>query len=366
MPKSPSLDTAPRLLQQVLERFQLGNCVAAITPLGEGLINQTLRVDAANGERYVLQRLNDRVFPQPSQVMENLVRITTHLRHKGVPSLELIPCLHAKLWVSTNDGGVWRCLRFVAESTTYQDSGRASVLHDAAAAFGRYCAALADLPGPRLHTVIPSFHDTPRRVEMLRFAMRADPQNRLQQVQADADTLLASQDIASRLALPAQSGELPRRVVHNDTKLNNVLFHRRSGKALCVIDLDTTMPGLALHDFGDLVRSAATVVDSDATVHLATNRFADLLGGYLAAMWPLLGDAELHYLVDAPLVIAYELALRFLTDFLDGDRYFETTRPDQNLDRCRRQIALLRDMQNRYDDLRRIADAQVGSVSQGG
>jgi aminoglycoside phosphotransferase (APT) family kinase protein len=337
--------------------FDLDGPVLQVAPLGAGLINTTLSVRTAAGGRYVLQRLNRQVFPDPAAVMQNLRRVTSHLAGVGVPTLELIRTRGGADWLQADPGETWRCTRYLAHSRVWQDAPDPGVAYRAACAFGRFAAALADLPAPRLHETIPGFHDTPARLQALREAIAADRCGRVREAARESDAVLQRAAAAEVLQAAARAGELRERVVHNDTKLNNVLFDRDSGEVLSVIDLDTVMPGLLPHDFGDLVRSAAAVAGPDSLPVLDPARFAALAEGYVVGAGRLLTPAERHYLAVAPAVITLELAARFLTDYLQGDRYFQIRHPQDNLQRCRTQLALLGSLERQADDLRRTLAA---------
>lgn len=325
-------------------------------PLGSGLIHTTYLCTYQDGGRrwcYVHQRINPRVFPEPQLLMENVRRVTEHLhrrlRDQGVSdahrrALSLIPTVQGALLWADGQGGWWRTYRYIGRSRTYDVAPAADVTRRAAAAYGDFVRRLADLPGPPLHETLPGFHDTPARRRALLRALEADACNRAGEASDAIEAVLARGVTAAALVHP----ELPMRVVHNDTKINNVLFDVRSGEALCVLDLDTVMPGLILHDFGDLARSAAAGPEDAAgggAGGLSLGRFEALVQGYLEGTGDLLTPGELEHLALAPRVITLELAMRFLTDHLEGDRYFKMAHPGHNLERCRAQLRLLAEME---------------------
>ncbi len=330
-------------------------------PLSVGLIHEShvVACHAPDGaRRYLLQRINTEVFRSPEQVMGNLLRVTTHLRRKVAERgdadpdrrvLTVVPARDGGAWRVDGAGRWWRAYAFVEGARSYDRPPSAETARRAAAAFGRFVADLADLPTPRLHETVPGFHDSPARYRALEVAAGADPMGRAASVGAELRALASRRDLLGVVQQAADRGEVPERVVHNDTKLNNVLFDVATGEALCVVDLDTVMPGLAPYDYGDLVRSAASEAPEDArdpgAVRLALPLHRAVTQGWLEPMAPLLTPGEAELLPLAPIVVALELAARFLTDYLDGDRYFRTTYPGHNLDRCRSQLALAADME---------------------
>ncbi len=357
---SPITEADSQLLVTVIAEFELDAPVVRVQPFGAGLINKTLRLDTVGGHRYVLQCLNATVFPRPVAVMQNQCRVLQHLRTKGRLTLELIGTRTGEAWTSDVNGQIWRCYRYIGNSRTYTSTGDPAIVLEAARAFGQFTADLADLPGPPLHAVIPGFHDTPTVFRSLLRAVREDALHRAAATARETEALLSRREL-SELFLPlSTNGELPRRNVHNDTKLGNILFHGEQPEALCVIDLDTVMPGLILHDIGDMVRSAAsTRAESEyPTVDLVL--LASLADGYLSALGEGLTPAERRLIPDSPRVITLELALRFLVDHLRGDRYFRIDHPGQNLERCRSQLALLADMDAKADRMRDLWEAARG------
>ncbi|NIV75236.1 MAG: phosphotransferase [Gammaproteobacteria bacterium] len=350
------------LPQGLAAAFAGGAPLVEARPLGSGLIHRTCLCTYAVGGgdvRYVHQRINTRVFGDPAALMENIRRVTGHLRHRlsaqGVPDLErrvltLVPAGDGAPFWRDPHGGCWRTYLYIAHARTHDVAPDPAVARAAARAYGAFVRALADLPGPSLHETIPGFHDTVARRDALLRVVAADPVNRARNVRSEIDFILARESTASALA----SARLPVRVVHNDTKINNVLFDELSGQALCVLDLDTVMPGLVLHDFGDLARSAAAGPEDSAAGGLRLPYFQALVEGYLEGAGDVLTAEELDRLALAPRVITLELAMRFLTDDLAGDVYFKVARERHNLERCRAQLRLLADMENAEQAMRDI------------
>lgn len=351
-------ETDSRAVKAVISDFELDEAVTHVAPLGKGLINRTLRVRTRGGRQFVLQRLNSRVFPQPILVMRNLVRVLEHLRAKRRITLELIHTVSGGAWTTDTNNDTWRCFGYLTDSRTYASTNDRVVIREAARAFGQFALDLTDLPEPPLQEVIPGFHDTLARFRSLQDAVRDDVMNRAAAASREIAELFSHQDLSELFARPAATGELPRRNVHNDTKLANVLFHRKHAAALCVIDLDTVMPGLVLHDVGDFIRAAASTRGESEFPALDLVQFETLVEGYLSALGPLLTPSERYFLPDSPRVITLELAIRFLVDYLQGDRYFQTESPGQNLERCRSQLALLADMAAKADRMRTVWEAK--------
>ena len=346
-----------QIIATVIADFGFKNRIALIEPLGEGLINDTLRLQTHEGRQYVLQHINLAVFPRPTLLMQNLCRVLAHLQAKGRKSLELVKTVSGDAWVTDGSNHVWRCFHYLADSQNFSLTNEPAIVREAARAFGQFVVDLADLPKPWLHEVIPGFHDTPARFRALERAVKEDVAHRAAAAGPEIESLLSRQELSDLFVRPTQSGELPRRNVHNDTKLNNVLFRRNQTKTLCVIDLDTAMPGLLLHDVGDMIRSAASTRSENQFPAMDMVLFESLAEGYLSTAGTLLTAAERYYLPDSPRVMTLELASRFLLDYLQGDQYFRTDYPGQNLQRCRSQLALLADMDAKSDRMRAVWEA---------
>ncbi len=313
-------------------------------------------------ERYIHQRINTQVFRDPGGMMDNIRRVTGHLRRKleagvgGVFSrqvLRLVPTRGGEpLWWD-NLGGYWRTYRYVEDSRAFFAIETPEQARKAAAAFGEFVGLLGDLPGPRLHETIPDFHNTPARLRRLLEVVEADPHNRAAAVRSLIDFILAREAHVGLAPRPRDEGELPERCVHNDTKINNVLFHARTGEVLCLVDLDTVMPGSVLHDFGDLARTGvcpAREGERDLSrVEVRLPVFESLARGYLEGAGGLLTATEVELLAFSARLITLELGIRFLTDHLEGDIYFRAAYPEHNLDRCRHQFRLLEELERQYD-----------------
>ncbi len=336
--------------------FALGGRPRSVAPAGEGLINDSYRVDCED-QAFLLQRLNPRVFARPALVMENIQRVTGHLvprmRHRHPQDwerrvLQLMPTRDGNPALRDSSGHWWRVFRFVKDSLTYQSTPDAGTAYAAARAFGVFVRDLADLPGPPLHETITGFHDTPARLEALLRAVDQDRFNRAPACEKALEQILRHRRLADSL----KAVDLPTRAVHNDTKINNVLFDASGRQACCVVDLDTVMPGSPLHDFGDLVRSAAAMQQKGG-MGLDIELFDALLKGWLSGMGETLGVQEKELIAISPQVITLELAIRFLTDYLEGDCYFKVQSAEQNLQRSLEQLTLLASMRAQEDRMRR-------------
>lgn len=323
------------LARAAARQFALGGEVAGLERQPGGHINQSWRVSVAGAgaaRRYLLQRINSHVFPQPELVMDNVARVTNHL----AGAITLVPTHHGKQWLS-DDSGVWRVFPFIEHVVARQHANTAAEAEAAGYAYGRFQQQLASLPGPRLHEMIPGFHDTPARVTALERAVAEDRCGRVTNVRAEIESLLARHHLAHAL-----DGAGPERIVHNDAKFANLLLND-AGQVVAIVDLDTVMPGLPLHDYGDLVRSIASGLPEDwlGEQVIRTDLVEGAARGYLRGAGDLLSDGERELLPVAARVITYEQAVRFLTDYLEGDHYFRTERPGHNLDRARAQARLL-------------------------
>jgi hypothetical protein len=370
---TPSHDRPPeKLAREAADAFQTGGRLAGVRPLTVGHIHDTYLVTREAGvatHRYILQRINSHVFTAPAQVMANVRRVTEHLkeclRQEGREDeagrlISVVPAHSGEPWWRDPSGGWWRTYTYVENSCSYDSVEAPDLAYRGARAFGDFARLLGNLPGPRLEETIPHFHDTPARFAALRGAVSSDPLNRAGRASEAIAFAEAREPLARLLAEPRGEGKLPERVVHNDTKFNNVLFDRDSGHALCVVDLDTVMPGLLLHDFGDLVRTTVgTVGEAErdpAGLDLRLPIFEAVARGYLAGAGAILTAEEAGLMREAARVITLELGMRFLTDHLQGDGYFGAVYPGQNLDRARNQFRLLARMEERRGEMERILD----------
>jgi len=351
----------------VLRHFQISGEFLSAAPYGSGHINDTwCAVFHLNGtpSRTILQRINHNIFKNPVALMQNIERVTAHLaaRVAGEPdsarrALTLIPAHDGRTWHVDAEGFYWRAYPFIENARSYDAVETAQQAYQAARAFGRFQQLLADLPAPRLYDTIPDFHHTPRRFQALERAIAADTANRAILAAPEIDFALARASIAAVLI----DANLPERVTHNDTKFNNVLLDDETGEGICVIDLDTVMPGLALYDFGDMVRTATSpAVEDERDLSLVTMQFPmfeALVRGYLASAGGFLTAAEKRHLVCAGKLIVFEQGIRFLADHLDGDTYYKVHRDGHNLDRCRTQFKLVESIERQEDKMIRLVES---------
>ena len=337
-------------------------------PYGSGHINQTFLVTfEADGkqDKYIFQKVNTNVFRDPVHLMENISRVLDHSRTKLADRpngnrccMHLVPTRDDKTFYLTDTGDCWRVFDFVPGTRSYDILETDEQAYQAAKAFGSFQMLLADLPGERLHETIPNFHNTPSRYADFETALAANKSGRADRCRAEIEFAKKVSWMAPVLTDLLAKGELPERITHNDTKLNNVLLDDTTGEGLCVIDLDTVMPGLSLYDFGDMVRTSVSPAAEDETdlskVQVRTSVFRALVKGYLEGAQGCLTQKEMELLPFSGILITYEIGLRFLTDYLDGDLYFRTARPDHNLDRCRNQFALVQRLMEKEDELNAI------------
>lgn len=338
-------------------------------PWGSGHINDTYAAtyrDAGGFKRYVLQRINTTVFTNPTAQMENIQRVTQHVRGRLFEegrdvereTLTLAPAASGRSFLLDPEGNYWRVYHLIEHSRTYDVVETPEQAHQASRAFGRFIALLSDFSGPRLHEVIPGFHDTPRRVAALEQAVEEDVQGRVVDCRREVDFVLDRKDEATRLIDRQALGEIPERIVHNDTKLSNVMMDVETNEAVCVVDLDTVMPGLSLYDFGDMIRSGVSPAEEDerdlSLIEIRLPIFEALVRGFYDSLGDVLTAGEVEELAFAGKLITYENGTRFLTDFLQGDIYFKTHRRYHNLDRCRTQFKLVALMEEEKDVLENI------------
>ncbi len=318
-----------------------------------GHINRTYLVtDRSDRARYLLQRINERVFPDPVAVVENVATVTRHLRYSrgaGERGLELVPPLPGtRYWIRDEQGGIWRMSRFVENTETHTRPAGPEQTAEAGRIVAEFHAALASLPCGAVTIVLTHFHDPPWRHRELLEAVALDPVGRAVGIATELELVARYNALREALTAPLASGLVPRRLVHNDTKLDNILFDRTTSRAVCLIDLDTVMPGTVLFDLGDMLRAMTASGEEDdpepSRQQIDLCLYEALVRGYFGAARNFLGPAEAELTVTAGLVLTYQLALRFLTDHLLGDRYFRVLRPGQNLDRARAQLALLASM----------------------
>jgi aminoglycoside phosphotransferase (APT) family kinase protein len=360
-------------IRDVVGFFHLPGAFVSAVPFGSGHINDTFRITmlAQGAEaRYIIQWINHHVFKNPAALMANIERVTAHLHRKlaaaGVRdtsrrALTLVPTRTQASHAVDADGNTWRCFKAIEGVRSVNQIEHPRQGYEAARAFGEFQKLLADLPAPRLLDTIPQFHHTRSRFDALRAAIAADTAHRVARAGPELAFVLAREAMVDVLLAAQQRGEIPERVTHNDTKLNNILLDETTGEGLCVIDLDTVMPGLALYDFGDLCRTATCPTAEDeqdlAKVEMLPEMFAALVQGYLSSAGEFLCRAEREHLVFSARLITLEIGIRFLMDFLQGDIYFKTHRPGHNLDRARVQFKMVASFEQQEKQMHAIVQA---------
>lgn len=342
---------------EIAHQFAVEGAMMDAEEINTGLINATYRVKFRNSEgcynRYILQRINPQVFKNPKAVMTNVERVTRHInwkvlrdtRYASGQTLNLYPARGGKFYVKGPNGGYWRCYNNLEGTHTYDVVENPKQAYEAGYAFGAFQDLLSDMPLDNISETIPDFHHTRKRFDRLKEVVEADPLGRLSSCVKEWNFIKERERDVDRLLKMQEEGDLPTRITHNDTKINNVMFDEEGKKAVCVIDLDTVMPGLTLYDFGDLVRTATSPAAEDETdlskVYMQMNMFEALANGYLDAAVAFLTKKEINELPFAGKLISLEIGIRFLTDYLEGDIYFKTNRPNHNLDRARTQLKLV-------------------------
>lgn len=358
--KSPVQQVDSELLDSIIHisnQFAIEGEFVEGEEIQSGHINATYRAtfEAGDGSqhRYILQRINEKVFKDPLAVMRNVECVTRHINWKvlrvkkdlGGQTLNLYPGRGGRFWVAGPGGGIWRCYNCIEGCHTYDIVENTRQAFQAARAFGSFQDLVSDLPADELEETIPDFHNTRKRYQRLMEVAEADPCGRAGSVAAELEFVRRHEKDVDRVLDGLDTGEIPQRITHNDTKINNVMIDEETDEAVCVIDLDTVMPGSVLYDFGDLVRTAVSPAAEDeqdlSKVVMRMPMFEALVEGYLESAKDFLKEGEAELLAFSAKLITLEIGIRFLTDHLEGDVYFKTKRPDHNLDRCRTQLKLV-------------------------
>ncbi len=353
-------------LGEALEAFSHIGDVTTAKAYGGGHINDTYLVDAGK-KRYILQRVNVSIFKEPYRVMENMERVGLHIRRKAVEenhpdsdriSLNLVRTIAGNVAYTDSLGSVWRMYEYVENAVAKDRVESVGDFYSCAEAFGKFQGYLADFPAEELYESIKDFHNTPVRYDNLMCAAEKDSCGRVKTVMTEIGFAAARREFCSILENAKRDGTLPIRVTHNDTKLNNILFDADDGHAVCVIDLDTVMPGLSVNDFGDAIRFGANTAEEDETdlskVSLDLELFRAFAEGFIDGCGGRLTEKEIELLPIGAIMMTLECGMRFLTDYLEGDVYFKTSREGHNLDRARNQFALVADMEDKLDEMNRI------------
>lgn len=366
------MSEAEKLLNEALAAYDFGGQLVGAVRYGSGHINDTFVVHTQPGEdpcrRFILQRISSAAFKHPDEVMANIVGVTSFLGEKikeagGNPARETMSVWATKSgenFYTDSEGGAWRVYPFVEDTICLQKAETPELFAASARAFGKFQRMLKDYPADTLYETIPKFHDTEDRLAKLKAAVAADVMGRVKEVGPELKFVQEREADCSVALSALRDGRLPLRVTHNDTKLNNILIDRESGEGICVIDLDTVMPGLAINDFGDSIRFGANHSAEDerdlTKVNFDLELFDVYTAGFLEGAGGALTETELDYLPWGAKLMTLECGIRFLTDYLEGDHYFRIHREGQNLDRCRTQFKLVSDMEAAWDDMKAVVD----------
>lgn len=358
-------------IKNVLNEFNISGELINIQTFTSGHINSTFYLDVddcGKTKQFILQRINHNVFKNPDEVMENISNVTNHIKqtiranggHSTRRVLRFYPASSGKYYYEDENGDYWRIYKYVNNSITFDSTDSLTVLEETGKAFGEFQLLLDNFPSKSLHIIISHFHNTVNRFEIFDKIVDEDSVNRVQYVQDEICEFQLLKSLATKMYKMQKNGELNLRVTHNDTKCNNVLFDADTHKHLCVIDLDTVMPGLVGFDFGDAIRFAANTCSEDETdlskVKIDLNKFEAFTKGFLSEVGSHLTSKELETLSLGAITMSIECGLRFLTDYLDGDNYFKISYPEHNLDRARCQLALAQDMVKNYYQMQQIVE----------
>ena len=356
------------LLRQAIDAFAFELPAGEAERFGAGHINDTFAVWSADrSRRWIVQRINTDTFTDPAGLMENITGVTAYLRRQiearggdaGRETLNVIPTRDGRAYYTDPDGGAWRAYVFVEGTVCLQKVENERDFYTVAETFGHFQKQLAGYPAATLHETIARFHDTPNRYANFEKALAADVMGRAREIGPEIAFIRAREADCHVLVDQLAAGVLPLRVTHNDTKLNNVLIDQATGKGICVIDLDTVMPGLSAYDFGDSIRFGANDCAEDepdqSKVHFSLHLYEVFARGYLTAAGAAMDEAERRSLPWGARLMTLECGIRFLTDYLEGDHYFKISRPAQNLDRARTQFTLVAGMERDFDEMSRLA-----------
>ncbi len=357
---------------EILKQFQLEGSMENIGPYGTGHINDTFAATMTcdnKSRRFILQRINHNIFKDPPALMENIARVTDHVRAKleqnGVEQIDrkvltVIKTQEGGSYYLDADGNYWRVYIFIEQAATCDVLTELNQAYQAAKAFGEFQGYLADLPAPPLVETIPDFHNGAKRYETFLEVLKEDPCNRAAIAKDEIEFLKKNADIFDVLPDLVKAGRIPVRCTHNDTKINNVMLDDETSEGICVIDLDTVMPGLALYDFGDIIRTTVSPVGEDevdlSKVEMQIDRFDAILRGYLEGAGGFLNEVEKKHLVFCGKMITLIIGTRFLTDYLAGDHYFKVHRDQHNLQRCRAQFKLVQSIMDNEDEMNALLE----------
>ncbi len=360
-------------IQEICNSFNVEGKYAGCTELSTGNINCTYLVRFINGDEernYIIQKINVNVFKEPEKLMDNIVRVTAYVRKnitkKGLSTRKFVLRVYTAKddelpYLKDADGNYWRCYRFIPNAVTYDVVDDVNIIEKAGVAFGRFQNCLDGFRANSLHVTIPDFHNTIARFKAFKDAIKENPFDRCKQIEPEITALLEMEDVACKLQNYLDQGLIPLRVTHNDTKCNNVSFDKDTGEPLAVLDLDTVMSGAVAHDFGDAVRFIANTKLEDnpdyQSVRLDLDKYTAFAKGFIGEIKNNLTDFEKETMDLGPITMTVELAVRFLTDYILGDKYFKVKYPGHNIDRTRNQIALAQDILKKQTETKAILDS---------
>ncbi len=370
----------PEKIKDISRHFQIDGEIRLAQASKIGHINETYTATYGKGEnkvRYVHQKINQSVFKDPVGVMKNIVLITEHMRSKlrtlGVRDLHrrvltVIPANDGGAFYCDKDGECWRTYKFIENAKTFEAVETMVQAYEAGKAYGNFQFLLSDLDSRHIGETIPNFHNTRTRFDRLIKALEKDEFNRAKTASKEVHFVQTRESIVDVLLNAKADGIIPERITHNDTKFNNVMLDDETGKELCVLDLDTVMPGLVLYDFGDMIRTTTSTSLEDekdlSKVELQMPLFEALTSGYLCTAGRFLTEEEKSYLVFAGKLITFTIGIRFLTDYLEGDHYFRIHRPEHNLDRARTQFKLISSIEKNEDEMQRFVESKYQDIAE--
>ena len=355
-------------LREIFGFFAADGTFANSEPFGSGHIHNTYLIKTVEADKddYILQHLNNGIFKNIPELQNNIERVTVHLRNKlgAIPGsdikrecLNLIPTVEGKSWITDKHDNYWRMYIYITGHRSYDIVDSTDKAYEGGKAVGRFQAMLSDLPGKNLFETIKWFHNIEKRIETLNLKISENPAGRIIIVKNEIDQILQRAEEMKTIIRLGNEGRIPLRITHNDTKFNNILLDEND-KALCIIDLDTVMPGYVHYDFGDAIRTATNTAPEDekdlSKINMDINLFRAYSEGYLSETSGMLNEVEKEYLAFAPKLITYTMAVRFLTDYIDGDKYYKIHHENHNLERARAQIRLMMSMEEQYGEMRRI------------
>ena len=357
-----------REIKNITSAFVLGDNLTECIPYGSGHINDTYRLTYDTGKHYILQKMNRSIFTKPVELMENVSGVTAWLKKKiqenggdvERETLNLVMTKDGLPYYVDEDGEYWRVYLFIEDATCYDMVKDEEDFYQSAVAFGHFQRLLADYPAETLHETIVNFHNTVDRLDKFKIAVEKDVCHRAADVEKEIQFVLDRTELAHVLCDMQDQGKLPLRVTHNDTKLNNIMIDNATGKAICVIDLDTVMPGLSVNDFGDSIRFGASTGAEDekdlTKVSCDLHLYEVYVKGFIEGCGGALTETELDMLPMGAILMTFECGMRFLTDYLEGDHYFKIHREGHNLDRCRTQFKLVKDMEEKLSRMKEIVN----------